>query len=110
MQAPAPSQERPVCMPPEQEVVPKAVPLMYFWQAPTPSQTPLRPQDGPPSSGQSASGSVPSVTALQVPLAPPVLAAEQAWQVPLQGASQQKPSTQLPDVHWEPLLQLAPLA
>ncbi len=48
----------------------------------------------------SLSGSVPAVTSPQVPFAPPVLAAEQAWQVPPHAVLQQTPSTQLPLEHW----------
>jgi hypothetical protein len=49
---------------------------------------------------QMTRGSVAPFFALpQAPFCPPVSAAEQAWQAPLQGESQQKPSTQNPDVH-----------
>jgi hypothetical protein len=53
---------------------------------------------------------VPATTLAQVPLVPPVLAAEQAVQVPAQALLQQNPSTQAPDVHWLLAEQTAPVA
>jgi hypothetical protein len=44
-------------------------------------------------------GSVAAVTLAQVPLAPPVMAAKHAVQVPVHAVSQHTPSTQKPDVH-----------
>jgi hypothetical protein len=52
----------------------------------------------------------PAVTGAQVPLAPPVRAAEHALQDVLHAASQQKPSTQKPDVHWLFAVHVPPLA
>jgi hypothetical protein len=51
----------------------------------------------------SASGSVLAETLEHVPFAVPVLAAEQALQVPVQLLLQQKPSMQLPLLHWLPV-------
>jgi hypothetical protein len=49
-------------------------------------------------------------TAPQTPLAPvPFLALLQAWQVPLQGESQQKPSTHWPLTHIEFLVHGVPM-
>jgi hypothetical protein len=45
----------------------------------------------------------------QLPFAPePFFAAEQAWHAPAQGASQQKPSTQLPVPHSLAAVQASP--
>jgi hypothetical protein len=52
----------------------------------------------------------PTVIAAQVPLAAPVLAFEQAVQVPAQAVLPQKPSTQALDAHSLPAAQTAPLA
>jgi hypothetical protein len=57
------------------------------------------------------SGSRPAATLPQVPFAPlPFFAAEQAWQVPLHGASQHNPSTQNPLAHWFDAKQAPPVA
>ena len=56
----------------------------------------------------SLSGSVLLLTGEQTPSAPVDLAAEQAWQVPVQAVLQQKPSTQKPDWHCVALVQATP--
>jgi hypothetical protein len=63
-----------------------AEPFESFVHAPDPLQvvTPAH----------SLSGSVEAVTLPHAPLVPPLLAAEQAWQVPLHEVLQQNPSTQ----------------
>ncbi len=48
------------------------------------------------------------LTIEHVPFAGAPSAAEHALQAPLQAASQQKPSTQLPVAHWFPVVQTAP--
>ena len=58
----------------------------------------------------SVSGSVPALTLPQVPFAPPVLAAEQAWQRLPHEVLQQTLSTQLPLVHALAPEQPTPLA
>jgi hypothetical protein len=59
----------------------------------------------------SVSGSVLAATLPHVPLATPVLALEQAWQVAPHALLQQKPSMQLPLGHWLPVpVQAAPCA
>ena len=52
--------------------------------------------------GQSWLGSVPSIVEVHVPFVPgtPEIVAAHAWHAPLQGVSQQKPSTQKPLKHW----------
>src|SRR5262245_23110114 len=70
---------------------------------------PSRPQV-PGSSVQSLSGSVPALIAEQTPFVPPVLAALHDRQVPVQGASQQTPSAQLPVVHCVARVQVCPVA
>ncbi len=67
--------------------------------AEVPAQKPVLPQVAE-ASAHSLSGSVSTGIVVQVPLTPPDLAAAQAWQVPLQAVLQQKPSMQLPSVHW----------
>jgi len=52
---------------------------------------------------QLPSGSVLVLTLEHVPLTPTLSAAEQAWHVPLHAVLQQKPSTQLPLLHWLPV-------
>jgi ribonuclease E len=76
-------------------------------QAPPAAQAPVLPHGGAATQRASA---VPAVAAAQVPLAPPVLAAEQAVQAPVQAVLQQNPSTQLPEAHWLAAVQAAPLA
>ena len=51
------------------------------------------------------SGSVPFAMLVQVPRLP---ATSQAWQVPEQVELQQRPSTQLPELHWLEAEQLVP--
>jgi hypothetical protein len=71
-------------------------------QAPEPLQVPVFPQGG--LAGQSPCGSVvPLVTLVQVP----VLLA-QLWQVAQLALPQHVPSTQLPLMHWLPVLQPKP--
>jgi hypothetical protein len=54
-------------------------------------------------------GSVPAMTEPQAPSAPvPFMAAEHAWQRPLQAVLQQTPSTQKPEVHWLAVVQGPP--
>lgn len=92
-------------------MAPQLVPDSYFLQPPLPSQSPFRLQVAAPSSGHSLSGSESSATFAQVPSAPaPFFAAVQAWQAPVQGASQHTPSTQFPVTHCELPVQLLPLA
>jgi hypothetical protein len=51
---------------------------------------------------------VPTTADAHVPLAPPVSAAEQAWQVPVHAPLQHTPSTQKPLAHWSVALHVAP--
>jgi hypothetical protein len=63
------------------------------------------------SAAQSSWGSLPLSALPQMPLPVPLSfkSAAHAWQVPWQGSLQQKPSTQLPEMHWLPAVQLSPL-
>ena len=54
--------------------------------------------------------SIPSTALLHVPSAPPVRAAEQAWQAPAHAWSQQTPSTQKPLLQSAPIVHAAPWA
>jgi hypothetical protein len=64
-------------------------------QAPAPLQSPFSMHVVAPAAVQSPSGSVSTATGAQSPFVPPpFLAAEQAWQSPVQGPAQQTPSTQ----------------
>jgi hypothetical protein len=45
----------------------------------------------------------------QAPEAPPVFAAEQAWQLPPHAVLQHTPSTQLPELHSLPAVHMEPL-
>jgi hypothetical protein len=76
------------------------------WQAPPVAHSPVLPQGGALPQRASA---VPASVVEQVPLATPVLAAEQAVQVPLQTASQQKLSTHEPEAHCAAAVQAVPL-
>jgi hypothetical protein len=76
-------------------------------QVPLAVQAPVLPQGGPATQRASV---VPATTLAQVPLAPPVLVAEQPWQVPVHVVLQQNPSTQDPVVHCAPSVQAAPVA
>ena len=108
-QVPEPLHDCPVCSPALQLVVPQAVPKAHLAQVPEPSQFPFNPQLVLGSAAQSLSGSVAAAALPQVPLEPlPFLAVLQAWQLPEQVVSQQKPSTQLPLWHCELAVQLAP--
>jgi len=55
-------------------------------------------------------GSVPEAMTVQVPLALAPVAALQDWQVEVQAALQQKPSTQKPERHWLTAVQEEPCA
>jgi hypothetical protein len=71
-------------------------------------QTPARQALIPPHTGFV---SVPRVVMSEhVPLAPTLRAAEQAWHTPLHAVLQQKPSTQLPALHWLSRVQADPCA
>ena len=76
-------------------------------QAPAPLQVPVLPQGGAATQRASAS---PVTVLAQVPAVPPVLAAEQPMQVPVQAVLQQTPSTQKPEVHCALDVQAVPLA
>ena len=65
-------------------------------QVPVAVQAPVFPQGGAATQRASV---VPATTLAQVPLVPPVLAAEQAVQLPVQALLQKNPSTHAPDVH-----------
>jgi hypothetical protein len=53
---------------------------------------------------------LPDESTVQVPLAEAPSAAEQTSQEPLQAVPQQKPSTQLPELHWFAAVQAEPVA
>ena len=87
------------------EGVPAAVSLQAVGPVPVPLQVPSFPQGGAAVQRASAplAGMVP-----QVPLARPVRAMLQAWQVLPQATLQQKPSTQFPPLHWAPMVHAWP--
>jgi hypothetical protein len=90
LQDPKPSQDCPLCVPALHVLVPQAVPAPYTRQAPFPSHEPSRSHEAAPSSGHSASGSVPLATLPQVPLLPePLRAAEHAVHAPAHAVLQQ---------------------
>src|SRR5688572_408768 len=70
--------------------------VAYSAQAPAPSHKPFSRHTGEPLSLHWFRGSVPAVTAAQVPSLAPVCAALHAMQVPVQLVLQQMPSTQNP--------------
>jgi hypothetical protein len=109
LHTPAPSQAPAVvAVPPEHTL--HAVPEGQRSHAPA-LHLPSVPQLAEAVAAQSPRGSVlPSVALAQVPFAPPVRAAEQAWQAPAQAVSQQKPSTQEPLRHWSAAAHAAPFA
>jgi hypothetical protein len=76
-------------------------------QAPPAAQAPVLPHGGAATQRESV---VPAASAEQVPLVPPVLAAEHAVQAPVQAVLQQNPSTQLPEVHWLAAVHAVPFA
>lgn len=100
-QAPAPLHRSAVNRVPfTQLVATQTVDAEYRPQAPEPLHEPLVPHEAAPWSAHSVSGSVPTGMLPQTPLVPePVLAVEQAWQVPVHATSQQNASTQKPVVH-----------
>jgi hypothetical protein len=53
---------------------------------------------------------LPVVAFAQVPLVPPVSAAEHAWHVPVHAELQQYPFAQKPLVHWSVAVHAAPFA
>jgi hypothetical protein len=81
------------------------VPVEYFWQAPAPSQTPLLPQLGAPSSAHSLRGSVPTSAGRQLPTAP---GAAQLKHTSVQARLQQTPSAQNPLWHSAAIVQACP--
>jgi hypothetical protein len=85
--------------------VEQEVPSAYFWQPPAPSHLPFVPHVVAPWSAQKAAGAtVSAATGEQVPL-PERL---QAWQGAQLTEPQQTPSTQLPLMHWPPVVQERP--
>jgi hypothetical protein len=85
--------------------VEQVVPSAYFWQPPAPSHLPFVPHVEAPWSAQKAAGAtVPAATGEQVPL-PERL---QAWQGAQLTEPQHTPSTQLPLMHWPPVVQVRP--
>lgn len=96
----APSQEPAgVSVRPLQEALPQVVPTARTRHCPPPLQEPSVPQLLPDSTAHSLSGSCAAGTGTQRPESCPVLACEQAWQVPGQLFSQHTPSTQAPERH-----------
>jgi hypothetical protein len=90
-----------------QLAVEQPVPFGYFWQPPAPSHLPFVPQLEAPSSAQKLAGAVvPAATGEHEPL-PDRL---QAWQAGQLALPQQTPSTQLPLMHWPPVVQARPFA
>jgi hypothetical protein len=87
------------------EAVPAAVSLQAVGPVPVPLHVPSLPHGGAATQRESAplAGMVP-----QVPLARPVRAMLQAWQVLPHATLQQKPSTQLPPLHCAPMVHAWP--
>ncbi len=86
------------------QLLPQPMPIAAFLQAPLPSHLPVLPQVLLDVSSVHESLSVPLLgTLAQLPEA-------QVWQVPQELDPQQVPSTQLPDMHCPPALQLSPFA
>ena len=107
-QLPVPLQTWPVTTPPVQVVVPQVVPEGQSRQLPLPLHMPSAPQLEEGVAVHSTSGSVPTCTGAQVPVACPVFALVQATQVPPHGPSQQTSSTHCPVAHSAPREQLRP--
>lgn len=106
-QAEAPSQAPAgVSVRPLHAAVPQVVPTARTRHCPPPLHEPSVPQLLPDSTAHSLSGSCAAGTGTQRPESCPVLACEQAWQVPGQLFSQHTPSTHAPERH-EPLLEQA---
>jgi hypothetical protein len=94
-----------VAPPPGHVAVEQGVRSGYFWQLPPPSHLPVVPHDEVPWSVQNEAGAgVPAATGEQLPL-PERL---QAWQGRQLIEPQQTPSTQLPLMHWLPVVQVSP--
>jgi hypothetical protein len=110
-QAPPPLQIFGVERFPAHTLAPQLVPEGQSAQAPAPSQEPVVPQVEADVAAHSSSGSLPAAIGPQVPSAPPpFLAAEQAWQSPVQAALQHTPSAQKPEAHSLPAPHAAPSA
>jgi hypothetical protein len=110
-QVPAPSQVLAgVQFEPLHDSLTQTVPTTHLRQAPTPSHWPSRPQPETAACAHSLSGSVPPVTGRQRPLAWPVLALEQAAQLPAHAVSQQTASAQKPLAQSVAVAQTAPFA
>jgi hypothetical protein len=107
---PLPLQVRGVSVDPL-HIEPQEVPFEYWPQAPLPLQSPLFPQLAWLAAGHCPLGAgLPAAIGPQTPFAPcPLAAAEQATHVPWHAASQHRPLTQWPEVHWSAAVQVAPL-
>lgn len=91
---------------PVQEAATQTVPTTWLRQAPAPSHLPSRPQVAGAVEAQRPRGSSdPAGTLVQVPKAPTTLHALHEPQV---GDPQHTPSTQLPDAHSRPPVQICP--
>jgi hypothetical protein len=107
-QAPAPLQLAvAVAIPPAQLAVRQDVVVAASAQAPPAAQAPVFPHSVPVVQRESVT---PAVVGAQVPLVPPVFAAEQALQAVVQALLQQKPSAQNPEAHWLAAVHAVPLA
>jgi hypothetical protein len=106
-QVPLPSQDAAgVNADPVQAAAAQPVPAAYFWQAPLPLQSPLRPQVAMPASAHWASGSWPAGTATQVPTEPGMA---HELQIDEQAAPQQTPCAQTPELQVVPAVHAVPL-
>jgi hypothetical protein len=83
-----------------QDAALQTVPLGQSRHVPAPLQLPSVPQLDAALGAHSLCGSLPAGIDPHVPFDPPVSAALHALHVPLHALLQQKPSTQLPLVHW----------
>ncbi|HEY2595773.1 MAG TPA: hypothetical protein VGK33_17920, partial [Chloroflexota bacterium] len=107
VQVPLPSHDAAgVKIDPVQAAAAQPVPAAYFWQAPLPLQSPLRPQVVAPASAHWASGSWPAGTATQVPTEP---ATAQELQIEEQAVAQQTPWAQTPELQVVPTVHAVPL-
>jgi hypothetical protein len=108
-QVPSPLHTSPLTRLPEHTVEPQETPWAYLRHAPEPLHCPSFAQLVAPPSAQSECGSFPSATAPQTPSEPnPFAALVHASQSPSHRRSQQTPSVQTPERHWEGPEQGAP--
>jgi hypothetical protein len=95
-----------VSWPAEHDAPPQLVPAATYWQSPTPSHLPFKPQAPP--ARHAPFDEPPGATGLQSPSGNPVWAALQAKHFAVHALSQQNPPTHVPAAQAPALVQAAP--